>query len=785
MSGHPEAFDLLKSIIHLSNSAIPIKAKLDQMLQTISEAFGSDQCLFLRREKIVENGFLSRVASQTEPFWADKESPFSGEEIHPEEKDLLRPTFACIPLYDETIFQGILYIGFSEKQQLSSQEIDLLVLVAKEMGEAVRNAHLLQKMEQTSSELATLHEMGKVVTSTLKLEELLESIVRTGLKILKAKGGVLRILDRKTKELKVKWSLGDYHENPLDEKIAKRVVFTRTPFLLNHFSKGNTILSIVCAPLLSKEGSFGTLGFYDKETDPSKFDERDFQLLLTMANQMSCAIENAVTHYETSKMVDEHKKRVGQLSILWELNKALLTTVNFERILQITLTAITVGAGLGFNRAMLFMLNERNRSLNGTMAVGPDNAEEAGKIWNYLSQEKEETLSDLIAQILPSSTSNSILNHKVKGIQVPLEQEQCILSRTVLEGKSFNVLFPQVDQEGVRTRCERGCLLSSAASCPIGEHLSRDPTVYSFATVPLRGKGKVIGVILVDNLYNRNLITDEHIQILSMFSSQAGLAIENALLYRNLEEVHQTLKDTQTFLVHQEKMAALGELSATVAHEIRNPLVSIGGFARRLYRTIPDEAPEKRYTQTIMIEVSRMEEILNNLLNYTRDESLVLKEVDLQDILEESLSMVSEKFDEREIELVKEYAEELPKVIGDHQQLKQVFFNLFINAYQAMSGKGRLSLRVHPVSRNGASFIRVEVEDTGSGIDPENLYNIFNPFYSTKESGLGLGLPLIYKIITSHRGQIEVDNHPGEGVTFIITLPVAPLREGKMREVDQ
>ena len=228
------------------------------------------------------------------------------------------------------------------------------------MGEAIRNAHLLQKVEQTSSELVALHEMGKATTSTLKLEELLESIVKTGLKILKAKGGVLRIEDRRTKELRIQWSLGGYDQNPLDEKIAKRVFFTRTPFLLNHFSQENPILSILCAPLLSKGGILGTLAFYDKEADPSKFDERDFQLLLTMANQMSCAIENALTHYETSQMAQENERRVRELTLLWELNKGLLTTVNFERIIQMALTAITIGAGLGFNRAMLFMVNEKD-----------------------------------------------------------------------------------------------------------------------------------------------------------------------------------------------------------------------------------------------------------------------------------------------------------------------------------------------------------------------------------------------------------------------------------------
>jgi signal transduction histidine kinase len=297
------------------------------------------------------------------------------------------------------------------------------------------------------------------------------------------------------------------------------------------------------------------------------------------------------------------------------------------------------------------------------------------------------------------------------------------------------------------------------------------------------GKGKVIGVILVDNLYNQNPITEEDVHFLSMFANQAGLAIENVILYRNLEEVHQQLKETQTFLVHLEKMVALGEMSTTIAHEIKNPLTSIGGFARRLDRAVSEESQEKRYTQTIIKEVSRLEKILNDLLNYTRDESLVLKELDLRDILEESLSMVTEGIRSGEIQFVKEFAEEVPKVMGDSLQLKQTFFNLINNACQAMKEKGILFLRVHSFSKNGSPYIRVEVEDTGKGIDPENLHNIFNPFYSTKELSLGLGLPIVHKMITSHRGQIEVDNHPGKGVNFIITLPASERgRENRFKD---
>ena len=442
-----------------------------------------------------------------------------------------------------------------------------------------------------------------------------------------------------------------------------------------------------------------------------------------------------------------------------------------------TLTAITMGDGLGFNRAMLFLVDEKNHALAGTMAVGPNNAEEAGEIWSALSQRKRDT-SKLIAQIESSTENHSALNFIVKGIQIAMEREQCILSRTVLEGRPFNIRFPHDKEEWLQTRCERGCHLGSEVGCYVSEHLSRDPKIYAFATVPLWGKGKVIGVILVDNLYNRNPITEEDIGYLTMFSSQAGLAIENAMLYRNLEEVHQQLKEAQTFLVHQEKMAALGELSTSIAHEIRNPLVSIGGFARRLDRTLPADAPEKRYTRTIVKEVERVEKILSDILTYTHEEAMVLKELDLREVMEESLSMISEKLRSGGIEIAKEFSEKVPGVKGDYYQIKQAFFNLINNACESMDRKGKLSVRIHPLSKNGSSFVRVEVEDTGAGIDPEALHHIFNPFYTTKDNRLGLGLPIIHKIVTTHQGQIEVNNHPGRGATFILTLPA---REEKQK----
>ena len=766
-----DPYDLLKSIVTASTSSLSSEAKLDRMLRILSEGFGSERSLFLRPEKLGENGFFSRVASEKKPLWVEEESSSTIGEVLPEEKELVLPSFACIPLGEDDSFLGILYIGFSMPHRFSPRETELLLLAAKEMEGAIRSDLLHLKTEQTLSESAALYEIGKAATSTLKLETLLQSIMETGLKTLTAKGGVLRVENRKTKALEVMFSVGVYHEDPLDERIAQRVFHSQTPLHLNHQGEGKAPLSVLSVPFLAKGKSFGTLTFYDKKTNPSTFDNRDFQLLLTLANQMACAVENARVHYETSEMAKEHEKRLNQLSILWELSKALLTTVNFERIVQVMLTAITVGDGLKFNRAMLFMVNEKEGVLEGTMAVGPESAEDAGRIWSALSRRKG-LLSDLISQISPPQNSTSTLNATVKGIQIPLEQEGCILSRTVLEGRTFNTDSPDSPDGWLRIHCGKGCPIGSEVACDVGEY-NQNPKTYSYATVPLWGKGKVIGVILVDNLYNHKPIREEDIQFLTMFTNQAGLAIENSILYRNLEEVHRELRETQAFLVQHEKMAALGALTTNIAHEIRNPLVSIGGFARRLDRNTLDEPHKKKYTETIMKEVSRLEKIIDDVEHYTRGEAPVFKEWDPRAVLEESLSIAERGADKKEIELVKAFPEEIPKIKGDYHQLTQAFSNLISNAYQAMNGKGTLSVRIQSISKNKASFVRIEIEDTGSGIDPENLQNIFNPFYSTKEARLGLGLPIVHKIITSHQGQIEVHNRPGEGTAFIVVLPAA------------
>ena len=379
--------------------------------------------------------------------------------------------------------------GFRRKRTFSSPEIDTLTLVATEMGGALHHAKLHDEAEETISELTGLHELGKVATSTLMLDSLLDSILAMGSKILRAKGGVVRLEDRKTGDLRVRSSLGDYQGSPHDEKLAKRIFFTQTPMSFREGQEGKDAPPVICAPLLSKGKCFGTIAFYEKNEDPSTFSEKDVHLLAAMANQTACAIENALTHYETSELAREHEKRTKRLSILWELNKVLLTTMNFERIIHLTLTAVTVGDGLAFNRAMLFLIHEKSKTLKGIMAVGPDSGEEAGRIWSTVSQSKG-TLLDVIAQLQTSSHAESHLNTMVKKIELPLLREHCILVRTVREGKPFNVQVSQTHLGDALTSCDGGCALGLGDGCPVSDQLKPRSQNLLLCHGPPLGQGK-------------------------------------------------------------------------------------------------------------------------------------------------------------------------------------------------------------------------------------------------------------------------------------------------------
>jgi len=246
------------------------------------------------------------------------------------------------------------------------------------------------------------------------------------------------------------------------------------------------------------------------------------------------------------------------------------------------------------------------------------------------------------------------------------------------------------------------------------------------------------------------------------------------------DRAEQEKKDLQRQLAQAEKLAALGRFTANIAHEIRNPLTSVGGFARRLAKNMAEDTREKDYANIIIAEVSRLEKILKNVLSFSREGIPNLTENDLSDVIDRVLLMNEYLFREKSIVINKSFAG-LPKFYFDKDMIIEVLENIFLNAIDSMAGGGRLTITTEKASGPGESDVIIRIQDTGVGISAEQMEMIFEPFYTTKaaEQGTGLGLSITKKILDSLGGTVEIESELGKGSVVSVCLP---FREKQSQE---
>ncbi len=237
-----------------------------------------------------------------------------------------------------------------------------------------------------------------------------------------------------------------------------------------------------------------------------------------------------------------------------------------------------------------------------------------------------------------------------------------------------------------------------------------------------------------------------------------------------MDEVTQRVQ-LEEQLLQNEKLTSLGLLAAGVAHEVNTPLAVISNYTQMLARQLAADDPRGKLIEKIVGQTFRASEIVNNLLNFSRTGAAEFREVDLNGVIEETLSLVSHPFKTARVSVIKTLQAPLPAVMGSSNRLQQVFLNLFMNARDAMPSGGMMEVR--SAALNG--HVEIEVTDTGVGIARESLSRIFDPFYTTKASGrgTGLGLSVSYGIIKEHAGRIDVRSTPGKGTSFRLEFPVA------------
>jgi len=457
---------------------------------------------------------------------------------------------------------------------------------------------------------------------------------------------------------------------------------------------------------------------------------------------------------EQRHLLRQLERRVHQLSIIKEIGEALHGTMDLNEVLHLILIGATAGPGLRFNRAFLLLADETGQSLEGRLAIGPSDGGEANRIWQELSQ-KPMTLRQMLTRYEGSlAETNRPLNELVRGLRMPLDEPGQLLPRAIASARAM--VLPGKDSG------EPDRAFAARLGAP------------AFAVAPLSARGRTIGALLADNAITGRDIQPEDLEMLQLLAATASIAIDNSRLYAelasrlsHLEAAQDEARRSQRAVARAERLSAIGEMAATVAHDIRNPLVAIGGFARLLLADTPDGDARRAPLEVIVEEVNRLEGIVNKVLDDAKPVSPAGRAVQVNRLLEEAVKLLDHELSDGRIVVRLQLDPGVPAIDADSDRLFEIVLNIVRNAIEAMPDGGTLTIATLPLSDR----VEIRFGDTGSGVPDSIRERIFSPFFTTKPDGSGLGLSVARQVVFEHGGSIGVDSVPGSGSTFTVTLP--------------
>jgi signal transduction histidine kinase len=364
-------------------------------------------------------------------------------------------------------------------------------------------------------------------------------------------------------------------------------------------------------------------------------------------------------------------------------------------------------------------------------------------------------LSDLTKQVIPLNASNIFLLREQNNLEALSNDPNITYLESIAKQQLEEGIIDWVLDE------------KKTIIIPDLENTLNNISEKNYIIVPIVLLNKNLGFYLIHTDKQHKKITEHDLQLLSILTNQAAIAIENHNINLQLIKTNEELKVSHAKMVQAAKLAAVGELSGGLAHEINNPLQILLGHVQLLQ--VDKDLP--RRIEIIKEQIERISNITKRLVNFSRavPEEFKSEPLNVVQALEEILSLVEFQLKESNVEIEKDFKFGIPSIVGNKIYLQQVFLNLILNSKDAMQDGGKLHILIDVKE----PYIIIKFSDTGIGIPPQNLGKVFSPFFTTKDSkkGMGLGLSNCRWIILKHHGDIQVESEINKGTTFTITLP--------------
>ena len=403
--------------------------------------------------------------------------------------------------------------------------------------------------------------------------------------------------------------------------------------------------------------------------------------------------------------------------------------------------------------------SERKRDAAQILALRP--------LFSVTESLLSETRPDQLLELIKKAIQGHLRCTQVGYYQIEGDQELCLLSGTrkapdASRSKSDAALLRKIKKYD-------GPLLMNTSGPDSKEFRVQLQKLELGAamSVPVK-RLNTNSVIIVGRGQDEPPFREADMEMFLILSNQAAIALENARLYTELREYVKQVEESQQALLRAEKMATAGRLSVSIAHEVNNPLQSVQNCLHLAGREDLSEEQRTEYFELAKMELNRLMSTVQRMLDFYRPGAVSPAEVDLQGLLEYVINLMSKQLEKQNVQVHLNKPDNLPKIFAVGSQIQQVLINLILNSFDAMPDGGELQISAR-AARGGVELL---FQDSGPGIADDSLPNIFEPFYSTKDGGTGLGLTVSYNIITAHGGTLELVSSNGPGACFRIYLPI-------------